>query len=80
MDKVVVCIFADEDDSHPYRIVDLSTNISCDSSGYTFLDAKKDEEKPYQKLTYSKNDTNKVCVQTINSEKKEKNKLLQCIL
>lgn len=44
--------YIDEDeDSRPYRIVDLETQISCDSSGYTFLEGdKKDEEKPYQKL------------------------------
>lgn len=39
------------EDSSPYRILDLSTNISCDSSGYTFLEAsKRDEENAYQKL------------------------------
>ncbi|CAB4045628.1 Hypothetical predicted protein, partial [Paramuricea clavata] len=41
----------EEEDSAPYRIVDLQTNISCDASGYTFLEARKqDEEQPYMKL------------------------------
>ncbi|XP_028417705.1 uncharacterized protein LOC114542161 [Dendronephthya gigantea] len=40
----------EEEDSVPYRIVDLQTNISTDASGYTFLEAKKDEEQPYMKL------------------------------
>ena len=41
----------EEEDSVPYRIVDLQTNISSDASGYTFLEARKpEEENPYMKL------------------------------
>ncbi|XP_046840700.1 uncharacterized protein LOC124434816 [Xenia sp. Carnegie-2017] len=40
-----------EEDSAPYRIVDLQTNISSDASGYTFLKASEpNEETPYMKL------------------------------
>lgn len=41
---------SEEEDSVPYRIVDLNTNISCDASGYTFLEERKEEENPYMKL------------------------------
>ena len=45
----------EEEDSHPYRIVDLATQIAYDSAGYTFLEAsKKEEENPYQKLNATK--------------------------
>lgn len=40
----------EEEDSVPYRIVDLTTNISCDASGYTFLAARDEDENPYMKL------------------------------
>ena len=49
--KKVGIFCTEEEDSAPYRIVDLQTNISSDASGYTFLEARKpEEEHQYMKL------------------------------
>ena len=55
----LVISLSEEEDSHPYRIVELSTNVSYDSSGYAFLDAIKEEERPYQKLNYPSSSSEK---------------------